>query len=126
MRASLKKIVSLTMLVIFMMGIGASGFNAKRLAHEIDHARHALNVLADHEHAPQPDNDADPNPEAFNNSDHQLLHAMDHVEPILISSVFDAFPESSERITPMPSDMFKIPPADPEPPFRPPRTTFSI
>lgn len=127
MRASSRKIVSLLMLVIFLMGLGAYGFNSKWLAHELGHDRQTLDVLADHDHAPQLAANDDPAPEPLSDTEHELLHSAGHVvQLLLISSTLDAFGESPARATPMLSRLLPLPPAEIEPPFRPPRTTPPI
>ena len=126
MHASSRKIVSLLMLIIFLMGLGAYGFNSKWLAHQLDHDRQTLAALADHEHPPQLDAADDPAPEPLSDTEHQFVHAAGHFEPLLISSIFDWFGDPPAQVTPMPSRFFALPPAELEPPFRPPRTTSRI
>jgi len=126
MRASSKKIVALFMLILFLGGLGAYGFNSKWLAHEFDHDRQTLDVLTDHDHAPQLDAEGNADPEAPSDSEHQLLHAASHFPPLLISSILEGFGEAPARTTPMLSRLLALPPAEIEPPFRPPKTTSRI
>ena len=126
MRALSSKIVSLLMLINFLMSLGAYGFNSKWLAHELDHDRQSLGVLADHDHAPQLDAKGDPAPEPLSDIEHQRLHSAGHFQPPLIGSILDAFGESPARVTPLLSRLLALPQVELEPPFRPPRTTFRI
>ena len=126
MRASSRKIVALFMLTLFLGGLGANSFNSMQLAHELDHDRQTLNVLADHDHAPQPDADSDPDREPLSDAEHQLSHFAAHLQPLPISSILDGFGEAPGRTTPMLSRLLALPPAEIEPPFRPPRATSRI
>ena len=126
MRASSRRIVSLFMLILFLMGLGAYGFNSKWLAHELDHDRQMLDVLTDHDHAPEFNAEGNADPEPPSDSEHQLLHAASHFPPLLISSILDGLGESPARTTPMPLRLLALPPAQIEPPFRPPRVTSRI
>lgn len=126
MRASSRKIVSLLMLILFLMGLGAYAFNPKWLAHGLDHDREAHDVLADHDHAPWPDANGDSAPEPLSDIEHELLHSAGHFQPLLISSILDAFVESPARVAPMLSHLLALPSAEIEPPFRPPRITPRI
>lgn len=126
MRASSRKIVSLFLLILFLVGLGANSFNSKWLAHELDHDRQTLAVLVDHDHAPQPDAGSNADPEPLSDAEHQLSHFSSHLQPLLISSMFDSFGESPTRMTPMLSRLLALPLAEIEPPFRPPRATSRI
>lgn len=126
MRASSRRIVSLFMLILFLVSLGAHGFNSKWLAHELDHDRQTLDLLVDHDHAPQLDAEGNADPEPPSDSEHQLSHFSSHLQPLLISSILDGLGESPARTTPMPSRLLALPPAQIEPPFRPPRVTSRI
>ena len=114
------------MLAIFLVGLGAFSFSPKWLAHELDHDRQTLEVLTDHDHAPQPDSKGGPNPEPLSNTEHELLHSACHLQPLLFSSILCGFGESPARTTLMLSRLLPLPTAEIEPPFRPPRTTSRI
>lgn len=124
MRAQSNSIVPLLMLILFLMSLGASGFNPKWLAHELDHDRHTLGVLADHDHAGWVDAKADSAPEPPNDIEHHLLHSACHFPPLLISSILDRIGASPAREAPILSRVLSPPPVELEPLFRPPRTTF--
>ena len=126
MRASSRRIVSLFMLILFLMGLGAYGFNSKWLAHELDHDRQMLDVLTDHDHAPEFNAEGNADPEPPSDSEHQLLHAAGHFQPHLISAILNGFGEAPVRTTPMLSRLLALPPAEIEPPFRPPRAISRI
>ena len=126
MRASSRRIVSLFMLILFLVSFGAYGFNSKWLAHELDHDRQTLDLLVDHDHAPQLDAEGNVDPEAPSDSEHQLLHAAGHFQPHLISAILNGFGEAPVRTTPMLSRLLALPPEEIEPPFRPPKTTSRL
>ena len=126
MRASSRKIVALFMLTLFLGGLGANSFNSKQLAHELNHDRQTLNVLADHDHAPQPDAGSNADPEPLSDAEHQLSHFSSHLQPLLVSSMPDSFGGVPTRTTPMLSRLLALPLAEIEPPFRPPRATSRI
>lgn len=126
MRASSRKIVSSLMLMIFLMGLGAHGFNSKWLAHALDHDCQTFGGLADHDHAPGFNANGDPDPEPLSETEHQLLHGAGYVEPLLLSSSLDGFGALPARVAPMLSRWFALPLVDLEPPFRPPRSTSRL
>lgn len=127
MRSPHRKTISLLMLIVsFVMSISAYGFNSRWLAHEFDHNRQMLDVLTDHDHAPQLDAEGNADPEAPSDSEHQLLHAAGHFQPHLISAILNGFGEAPVRTTPMLSRLLALPPEEIEPPFRPPKTTSRI
>ena len=126
MRASSRTIVSMFMLILFLAGLGANSFNSKQLAHELDHDRQSLAVLADHEHAQQPGAGSHADPEPPSDSEHQLSHFSSHLQPLLISSMPDSFGGVPTRMTPMLSRLLALPLAQIDPPFRPPRATSRI
>ena len=126
MRASSRRIVSLFMLILFLVSLGAHGFNSKWLAHEFNHDRQTLDLLADHDHAPQLDADGGPDPEPLSDTEHQLSHFAGHLQPLLISSMPDSFGKVPTRMTPMLSRLLALPLAQIDPPFRPPRATSRI
>lgn len=126
MRSPHRKTISLLMLIIFfVMGLGGYGFNSKWLAHELDHDREALAASVDHHHASQLDAQDSPDPEPLSDTEHKLLHALGHFEPVP-SSAFIGLGEPSARTAPLVSSWITLPPAEPESPFRPPRSTSLI
>ena len=124
MRSTHRKPISLLMLIMFLvMSFGAYGFNSKRLAHELDHDRHALTASIDHDHTPQLDAEGNPVPESLSDAEHKLAHAMSHCEQFA-SSVVSGFGEPPARIAPLLPSLLTLLPAELESPFRPPRSAF--
>lgn len=119
------KTVSWFMLILFLMGLGASGFNSNGLAHELDHDRQMLDLAADHDHAPQP-GDEGIDPERLSDSEHRLTHFSSLLQPLPISSIVNYFGESPARSAPSPLRLSAVPSAPAEPPFRPPRVSTRI
>jgi hypothetical protein len=124
MRASTRKSISLLMLIIsVVMSLGAYGFNSKWLAHELDHDQQALPTLADHDHSlaqVAQGNDLDPEP--LSATDHQLLHASEHLQTPLIGSHFDRFKGPSAQMGPPPPPLLAPSQVELGRLFRPPRS----
>ena len=120
MRPLSRKIV-LLMLIVFVLGHGASGFNPKWLAHELDHDNHALGVLAEHDHAGWADAGADSPPAPPSDIEHHLLHSVCHFPPLLVGSALDRIGASPLREAPILSRVLPPPSVELEPLFRPPR-----
>lgn len=112
------------MLILFLMGLGASGFNSKWLAHQFDNDRQTLAASTGHDHAPH--SGVKGNPERLSDTEHQLLHAVGDFPPLLVDSMLDAFGESFARRPSLLSRLLSLPPAETEPPFRPPQTISLI
>ena len=122
MRSSHQKTISLLMLIIFfVMGLGAYGFNSKWLAHELDHDRDALAASADHDHASQLNAQGNPGAEPLSDSEHKLLHDLDPIEPFP-SLAWDGLGELPARMDPLRSLLPALLPAELDSPFRPPRS----
>lgn len=122
MRSPPRKAVSVLVLIIFLMGICAHGFNSEWLAHEIDHHREILLASIDHGHAAQPAPDGNPESVPSNDAEHKLLHALGHFESVS-SAAFNGFGESPARTGPLLLSLLAPPPAETESPYRPPRST---
>ena len=122
MRSQRHKSVSILMLVIFVMGLCAHGFNSKWLAHEIDHHREMLLASIDHGHAAQPNPEDSPEPIASSDAEHRLLHALGHFESVS-SAAFNDFGEPPARMGPLLLSLLAPSLAELESPFRPPRST---
>jgi hypothetical protein len=126
MRRLYRQAISLLMLVtFFVMGSGAYGLSAKWVAHELDHATVA--ALADHSHETPLDahDDNSDAPKPLSDSEHRLLHALGHCEPGP-NSLFDEPRASPVQSAPLLLALQAIFSADPEPSFRPPRTTSLV
>ena len=118
-----RKSISLAMFVVFMANPGVWNFQAKWLAHEIEHSTgFALMTLQlDHADAHHHDGEDD-GPSA---SEHQLMHAFDHLQLFPGTTVIAHF---SLPHDPVLAD-FSLPSvtlAASESPYRPPRNTPSL
>ncbi|HYQ37648.1 MAG TPA: hypothetical protein VER09_01765 [Pseudomonas sp.] len=125
-RAPHRNRVSLLIIISLVMGFGAYAFNyAKWLAHELDQDHPAFALSGAHDCAASVDHD-DAKPAPLSDAQHQLVHTVDHGQPPLLSSLPHAFGESPARAAPLSAYPPALPPAEPETPFRPPRSTFRI
>ena len=127
MRGTPRIIIALLMLAVFLASLGVSGFNSKRLAHDLDHDHDGRAVMAvvDHQHASPLGTNGSSDPEPLSDIEHRLLHAVHYYDP-LPSSTVTVFWEPRARTMPVLSGLAVLPPAEPEPPFRPPRTPALI
>lgn len=125
MRASLKRAVSLITLIIFMMSVIAYHFNSARFSHELDHDIHSFEMTDNHVHTSLFNHD-EPASKPLSDTDHQLLHSVGHLQPFLISFIFNGYGDLSVQIIPMSSHVLLLPLAEIEPLFRPPRTSNSL
>jgi hypothetical protein len=126
MRSAHRKAISLLMLIIFfVMGLGAYGFNSKWLAHELDHDREEFAASIDHDHAPQLDVQGNPDTEPLSDTEHKLLHALSHFEQFP-SSAFNRLEAPSARTAPLSPGLITLLPAELESPFRPPEAPPSF
>ena len=121
MRFSLKKIVALLMLFSLLMSLCAYGFNAKWLGHELSHDREMLTASFEHDHAQPLDTDGDPATTPLSDSEHHLIHAVDHAQPLLAGFIVAGLPVITVRTTPLLSRLLALPLVELEPPLRPPR-----
>ena len=126
MRALPRKFVSLLMLAILVVSSGAYGFDGRGLTHEMEHNSPSLVVLTDRNYTPAPDTGGDPGPRPFSDTEHQLLHAAEHVQPLLLGFIGNGFGEPPANAKPKLLQLLVLPPAALEPPFRPPRITARI
>lgn len=122
MRRTPQTILAILMLAAFLASLAVSGFDSKRLTHDLDHGgRPAIAAVApDHDHAPP--SDAGSGSEPLDNAEHHLLHAVNYC-PALASSTFTFFSEAPIRTMASSFIVTVLPPAAPEPPFRPPRAS---
>ena len=111
------------LIIFFVMGLGAYGFNSKWLAH--DHDREALTASVDHNHASQLNAQGNPDPEPLSDTEHKLLHALGHFDPFP-GSAFSGLVEPPVRMAPLQPHLLTLLPAELESPFRPPRSTSPI
>jgi len=119
------KTLSMLMLVVYLTSFGAFGFSANGVAHELDHASQQINASIDHDHdGLHLDAKGQSNPEPLSDTEHELLHAASHCHPILGAtwSNISGPPDWAALLT---WTLLIVSPADPEPPFRPPRSIFA-
>jgi hypothetical protein len=113
------------MLAVFLASLGVSGFNSKRLAHELDHDRQAAITVVDHDHAPPLSTNGNSDPEPLSDTEHRLLHAVNYCEPLPSSTIEVAW-EPPARTMPLLSSLPVLPAAELDTPFRPPRSPALI
>lgn len=123
MRGASRIIIALPILAAFLASLGVSDFNSKRLAHDLD-SRAAM-ALVDHQHASPLGTNGSSGPEPLSDIEHRLLHAVHSYDP-LPSSTGTVFWEPQARTIRLLSSLPVLPPAESEPPFRPPRTPALI
>lgn len=123
MLTSVRKSLALMLFVIFMANCGFWNFQIQ-LDHDLEHASHPSLALhgADHEH--DFDDAAAPEREdgAPAESQHQLLHAVDHIQPYPAAMAAHLIVPPHDT----PADVFRTPfvsAAAVESLFRPPRST---
>lgn len=122
----LAKTISLAMLAIFIASMGAWSLNAKRLAHEFEHSKQlALLASIDHADAHKLKDSSAPDKESLSDSEHQIVHAVDHIQPFPIPTLdgFFAAPSGSVHSSFV---LHAVPLAEFEAPFRPPRSASSL
>ena len=130
MISQFRKSIALAMFVIFMANVVVSGFHTAWVAHEIEHdkARAQLTVPGDHFAAHDYLADAsagDDDQGALSTTEHQLLHAADHLQLLpatIASSILPLphglnFPIARSSAAPFTAS---------ESPFRPPRRIASL
>lgn len=110
--------LSLAVLVIFMTNMGAWNFHSGWLTHELEHGGmlELMQASVDHDDAYAPADNDEKSPAAM---EHQLLHAIDHLQffPGAIPSGIFSFLPGAARYH---FTSFNVAPATFEAPFRPP------
>lgn len=108
-------------LVSFLVSFGMGGFNAARIAHELEHADVNTHKASFEHHA---SGDVlyveDTENEQLSDADHKLLHAAGLVQPATLST-FDWQPPFAPSVGDFVPISAVIAHATREPPFRPPR-----
>ena len=117
------------MLAMFLASLVVSGFNSKQLAHELAHDSRTSTTMAaadhNHDHALPLSTNDNSNPEPLSDIEHRILHVVHYYDPLPSSNVtFIGAPPA--RTKPLLLSMTALPPAEREPPFRPPRTPALI
>lgn len=114
--------IALALIIAFVASLGVWSFNPARISHDLNHDRLLAQLsVVDHAH----DHDAGKaDSDTVNDVGHDLLHAAGQIQPMPLSS-FAWIPPAHGG--PIPT-LF-VPPviahSTREPPFRPPRSTFS-
>lgn len=118
------------MLLIFMLSLGTHIFNSEWLTHDLnaEQGRNTLGMLADEHQAKYAEqgqfNDWGSASGSLSNAEHKLLHSADPAQPLLLTYIPDGLHDLSPRTIPVPAPVATLSPAEPEPPFRPPRTAY--
>jgi len=122
MRAAHQRTVALVMLVMtIMLGMGGYRLNAKWMAHEIEHTRHAVPALANvAHHGAAPAQVSDPGV-ALSAAEHHLLHAVGHLQTPLVNLSLSLPAVAPSKSDPPRLSGLVVPQAEPEPLLRPPR-----
>ena len=126
MRRSTKKNLALVLLILVLIGNGVFAFDSKRLAHAISHGQLLAPSLLDHNasfpFAAQGEREAHP----LSAIEHQLLHAVEHIQTFVANRDFDEQADAPARLVPGGRASLAPPQAEAEPPFRPPRLLSSL
>lgn len=126
MHPSSKTPVLWLMLIIFLTSLATSGLNSKWLAHELHYDHGTLVVFSVNAQTTQLDAASNPDAEQLSDTDHQILHFVDHFPSLLLDSFHDGLTETLIQARPILFYLLLLPLVDVDPPFRPPQTTFRI
>ena len=128
MSSSLRESLALVMFVIFMANLGLWNFHMQ-LEHELDHTGHPALALQGAAHVHAQDQHHGDTSECDENaptaSQHQLLHAVDNVQPNF-GGVIAHNVKPPHNVTGFDFQLPLVPSAASESPFRPPRSSPSI
>jgi len=121
------KYLSLAVLVIFMTNMGVWSFHSNWLAHELEHSGtlEVMAATADHADAGKLGALADNNEKSPATMDHQLLHAVDHLQ-FFPGAVIDGIFASQPGAVRYHCTSFNVALATFETPFRPPSHSPSL
>ena len=125
MRSRSRITIALLMLAVFLASLGVSAFNSKRLVHELEHDRHITMAVVDHDHAPPLSTNDSSDSEPLSDSEHRLLHALSYCQPLPGATIAFSWDPPVRAISTL-SSLPVLPPAELEPPFRPPRAAALI
>lgn len=116
--------IALVLLIAFVASLGATSFNAKRLAHDVRHGAAIMKLAVvdhagDHQHG-----DATADHDDLSDAEHSQLHAAGQLQPFPLSAFAWPSPTHSGAVR----SLFVPPPVSHstrEPPFRPPRSDLA-
>ena len=121
------KYIAFLLFVILMTNIGVWGFSGARLAHELEHD--GMEQAASHEHAHvhhvhhvHHGDEAGDDDDAPGVSEHQVLHAVDHLQFFPDTALSGAFVPTMASGVSLHFTEQHLPPPTFAPPFRPPRS----
>ena len=110
------------LLLALAMGSGGNGFDARLLAHELDHMSQPQGASPDdHDHAHNLAANAGAESAPMENAEHQFLHFACHLQPLLASSFPDRINPVPAREPPLRPHSLALPSVALETLFRPPR-----
>jgi hypothetical protein len=122
MRRLPRTILSLMLLLFLLASLGARGFHSKELLHDLEHHGQNSNAILDCAHeATAPDNGEKAQSEPFDEAEHHLFHSVS-TQYLLASAIGNFSWDASAPILVPASDAPKLPAAELEPPYRPPRS----
>jgi hypothetical protein len=116
------KHIAFLLFVIFMTNIGVWGFSAARLAHEVEHNGKVEQAAASHQHAQSHHADDAADDDAPDVSEHQTLHAVDHLQLFDDTALSGAFAPSMASVASSHFTEQTLPLPNFDLPFRPPRS----
>ena len=122
-RRGTRKFVALLVSIMMLLTLGSQVFDAKALAHGLDHDRHEGTTLNGHVHFNDFDIGDAPAPEPLSDAEHKLLHSIGGLQPPLVSSFADGVRLRTAGVTPQLSRSFSLRIIDQDPPFRPPQSS---
>ena len=110
------------MLVILLTSIGARGFHSKELVHDLEHHGQTSIATLDGAHTGALESSGEPNSELLDEFEHRLFHAVSTLYTLASATASFSWDASAQILVPAPSSPGP-PLAEPESPFRPPRSS---
>ena len=121
MRRSVEIILSFLLFAVLLTNMGAHGFHAKELVHDLDHHGQTSIATLANPHTGLPETGGNPKSEPFDEMEHQLFHAVG-TSYLLASHASSSSWEASAQILVPASSSPSLPIAQLEPPLPPPRS----
>ena len=121
MRTSVRTILSFLMFAVLLTSMGAHGFHAKELVHDLDHHGQTSIATLGSPHTGAPETGENSKSEPLDEIEHQLFHAVG-TSYLLASGTATFSRDASAQILVPASSSPSLPVAELEPPLRPPRS----